>query len=155
MHQKSHRASFINGAKLICFYTSQLRTCQLLLGLTGAIFDSLYTPVQEVVWTSMGAQIIKHINWDDLATSGWKHLFPKQSNFKKFEEIWRFILLIRSLFRRWAGRQNLKAVVWVTVKFTGIAELDLSFQLTMIWCELKFMASSQRDKNPSIGRKEY
>ena len=36
-----HRASFINGAKLICFYTSQLRTCQLLLGLTGEIFDSL------------------------------------------------------------------------------------------------------------------
>ena len=41
------------------------------------------------------------------------------------------------------------------IKFTGISELDLSFQLTMIWCELKFMASSQRDKNPSIGRKEY
>ena len=45
----------------------------------------------------MGAQFIKHINWDDLATSSWKHLFQKQSNFKKFEEIWRFILLIRSL----------------------------------------------------------
>jgi len=65
-----------------------------------------------VVWTSMGAQLIKHINWDDLTTSGWKHPFPKQSNFKTFEEIWRFILLIRSLFRRWAGRQNLKVVVW-------------------------------------------
>jgi len=60
----------------------------------------------------MGAQLIKHINWDDLTTSGWKHPFPKQSNFKTFEEIWRFILLIRSLFRRWAGRQNLKVVVW-------------------------------------------
>ena len=60
----------------------------------------------------MGAQIIKHINWDDLATSGWKHLFPKQSNFKKFEEIWRFILLIRSLSRRCARRQNLNVVVW-------------------------------------------
>ena len=35
------RALFINGAKSICFYTSQVRTCQLLQGLTGAIFDSL------------------------------------------------------------------------------------------------------------------
>ena len=69
-----------------------------------------------MVWTSMGAQFIKHINWNDLATSGWRHLFPKQSNFKKLEEIWRFILLIRSLFRRWAGRQNLKAVVWENAK---------------------------------------
>ena len=43
----------------------------------------------------------------------------------------------------------------IKIKFTGISDLDLSFQLTMIWCELKFMASSQRDKNPSIGRKEY
>ena len=43
----------------------------------------------------------------------------------------------------------------IKIKFTGISELDLSLQLTMIWCELKFMASSQRDKNPSIGRKEY
>ena len=58
----------------------------------------------------MGAQFIKHIIWDDLATSGWKHLFPMQSNFKKFEEIWRFILLIRSLFRRCDGL-HLKAVV--------------------------------------------
>ena len=65
------------------------------------------------MWTSMGAQFIKHKNWDDLATSDWKHLFSMQSNFKKFEEIWRFnILLIRNLFRRWAWRQNLKAVVW-------------------------------------------
>ena len=62
--------------------------------------------------TSMGAQFKKHINWDDLATSGWKHLFPMQSNLKKFEEIWRFILLIRSLFRRCARRQNLNVVVW-------------------------------------------
>ena len=31
----------------------------------------------------MGAHFIKHINWDDMATSGWKHLFPKQSNFLK------------------------------------------------------------------------
>ena len=37
----AHRASFINAAKLICFYASQLRACQLLLGLTAAIFDSL------------------------------------------------------------------------------------------------------------------
>ena len=35
-----------------------------------------------------------------------------QSNLKKFEEIWRFILLRRTLFRRWARRQNLNAVVW-------------------------------------------
>ena len=62
----------------------------------------------------MGAQFIKHIIWDDLATSGWKHLFPMQSNLKKFEEIWRFILLIRSLFRRCARRQNLNVVVWAT-----------------------------------------
>ena len=61
----------------------------------------------------MGAQFIKHIIWDDLATSGWKHLFPMQSNLKKFEEIWRFILLIRSLSRRCARRQNLNVVVWV------------------------------------------
>ena len=60
----------------------------------------------------MGAQLIKHIIWDDLATSGWKHLFPMQSNLKKFEEIWRFILLIRSLSRRCARRQNLNVVVW-------------------------------------------
>ena len=60
----------------------------------------------------MGAQFIKHINWDGLATSGWKHLFPMQSNLTKFEEIWRFILLIRSLFRRCAQRQNLNVVVW-------------------------------------------
>ena len=60
----------------------------------------------------MGAQFIKHIIWDDLATSGWKHLFPMQSNLKKFEEIWRFILLIRSLSRRCARRQNLNVVVW-------------------------------------------
>ena len=60
----------------------------------------------------MGAQFIKHKNWDDLAFSDWKHLFSMQSNFKKFEEIWRFILLIRSLFRRLAERQNLNAVVW-------------------------------------------
>ena len=53
------------------------------------------------MWKFMGAQFIKHKNWDDLATSGWKHLFSMQSNFKKFEEIWRFnILLIRNLFRR-------------------------------------------------------
>ena len=64
----------------------------------------------------MGAQFIKHIIWDDLATSGWKHLFPMQSNLKKFEEIWRFILLIRSLSRRCARRQNLNVVVWVFVK---------------------------------------
>ena len=70
----------------------------------------LRIPVRRL--TSMGAQFIKHIIWDDLATSGWKHLFPMQSNLKKFEEIWSFNLLIRSLFRRWAGRQNLKAVVW-------------------------------------------
>ena len=68
--------------------------------------------------TSMGAQFKKHINWDDLATSGWKHLFPMQSNLKKFKEIWRFILLIRSLFRRWAGRQNLNAVVWVSIEYS-------------------------------------
>ena len=37
----AHRASFINGTKLICFYASQLKACQLLLRLTGAIFDSL------------------------------------------------------------------------------------------------------------------
>ena len=43
----------------------------------------------------------------------------------------------------------------IKLKFTGISELDFSFQLTLSWCELKFMASSQRDKNPSIGRKEY
>ena len=60
----------------------------------------------------MGAQVIKHINWDDLATSCWKHLFPKQSNFKKFEEKWRFILLIRRSFRGCARRQNLNVVVW-------------------------------------------
>ena len=36
-----HRASFINSTKLICFSASQLRICQLLLGLTGAIFNSL------------------------------------------------------------------------------------------------------------------
>ena len=60
----------------------------------------------------MGAQFIKHIIWVDLVTSGWKHLFPIQSNLKKYEEIWRSILLIRSLFRRCAGRQNLTAVVW-------------------------------------------
>ena len=74
------------------------------------------TPVQEKIWTSMGAQFMKHIIWDDLATSGWKHLFPMQSNLKKFEEIWRFFLLIRCLSRRWAGRQNLKAVVWVIIR---------------------------------------
>ena len=27
------------------------------------------------------AQLIKHLIWDDLATSGRKHLFPTQSNF--------------------------------------------------------------------------
>ena len=64
----------------------------------------------------MGAQLIKHIIWDDLATSGWKHLFPMQSNLKKFEEIWRFILLIRSLSRRCARRQNLNVVVWVCIE---------------------------------------
>ena len=64
----------------------------------------------------MGAQFIKHIIWDDLATSGWKHLFPMQSNLKKFEEIWRFILLIRSLSRRCARRQNLNVVVWASAK---------------------------------------
>ena len=64
----------------------------------------------------MGAQFIKHKNWDDLATSDWKHLFSMQSNFKKFEEIWRFILLIRSLFRRCARRQNLNVVVWDCIR---------------------------------------
>ena len=68
------------------------------------------------MWTSMGAQFVKHKNLDDLATSGWKHLYSMQSNFKKFEEIWRFILLTRRLFRRWAGRQNLNAVVWALAK---------------------------------------
>ena len=67
----------------------------------------------------MGAQFIKHIIWDDLATSGWKHLFPMQSNLKKFEEIWRFILLIRSLSRRCARRQNLNVVVWVRIEYYG------------------------------------
>ena len=67
----------------------------------------------------MGAQFIKHIIWDDLATSGWKHLFPMQSNLKKFEEIWRFILLIRSLSRRCARRQNLNVVVWVFIIIAG------------------------------------
>ena len=67
----------------------------------------------------MSAKFIKHIIWDDLATSGWKHLFPMQSNLKKFEEIWRFILLIRSLFRRCARRQNLNVVVWVLVCLFG------------------------------------
>ena len=41
------------------------------------------------------------------------------------------------------------------IKFIVISELDISLQLTLSWCKLKFMASSQRDKNPSIGRKEY
>ena len=36
--------------------------------------------------TRMGAQFKKHINWDDLATSGKKHLFQLQINLKKFEE---------------------------------------------------------------------
>ena len=35
------RASFINCAKLICIDASHIRTCQLLLGLTDAIFESL------------------------------------------------------------------------------------------------------------------
>ena len=90
------------------------------------------TPGQEKIWKSMGAQFIKHIIWDDLATSGWKHLFPMQSNLEKFVEIWRFILLIRSLFR-WAGWQNLNAVVWVLGNCYGLinflftcTNLDLS-----------------------------
>ena len=37
----AQRASFINYAKLICLYASQLRTCQLLQGLTDVIFDEL------------------------------------------------------------------------------------------------------------------
>ena len=78
--------------------------------------------------TSMGAQFKKHINWDDLATSGWKHLFPMQSNLKKFKEIWRFILLIRSLFGRWARRQNLNAVVWGYVKNNYTLCADWSLQ---------------------------
>ena len=80
------------------------------------------------MWTSMGAQFIKHKNWDDLATSDWKHLFSMQSNFKKFEEIWRFILLIRSLFRRWARRQNLNAVVWGS---PGFYSLDTNWSMSM------------------------
>ena len=78
--------------------------------------------------TSMGAQFKKHINWDDLATSGWKHLFPMQSNLKKFKEIWRFILLIRSLFGRWARWQNLNAVVWGYVKNNYTLCADWSLQ---------------------------
>ena len=31
----------------------------------------------------------------------------------------------------------------IKIKFTGISELDLSFQFTMIWCELKFMVRSR------------
>ena len=65
------------------------------------------------MWTSMGTQFIKHIIQGDLDTSDWKHLLPMQSNTRKFEDILRFILLTGSLFRRCAGRQNLKAVVWV------------------------------------------
>ena len=49
--------------------------------------------------SSMGAQFIKHISWDHLATSGWRHLFPMQSNQEKFEETRRFILLISTLFK--------------------------------------------------------
>ena len=48
-----------------------------------------------------------------------------QSNFKKFEEIWRFNLLIRSLFRRWAGRQNLNAVVWARKAKRAYHELEV------------------------------
>ena len=84
----------------------------------------------------MGAQFIKHKNWDDLATSGWKHLFSMQSNFKKFEEIWRFILLIRSLFRRLAERQNLNAVVWVYLEKNGkmcIAKLSFNNAMHTPW----------------------
>ena len=84
------------------------------------------------MWTSMGAQFIKHINWDDLATSGWKHLFPMQSNSKKFEEIWRFILLIRSLFRRWAGRQHLKAVVWERGRLCHVLYIHIAFHLSIL-----------------------
>ena len=43
----SHRASFINCAKLLCSYASQLRTCQLLLGLPDVIFDSLKLQFRE------------------------------------------------------------------------------------------------------------
>ena len=75
----------------------------------------------------MGAQFIKHIIWDDLATSGWKHLFPMQSNLKKFEEIWRFILLIRSLSRRCARRQNLNVVVWVPSKNYGWSAEEICY----------------------------
>ena len=43
----AHRASVINCAKLICSYASQLRTWQLLLGLTDVIFDSLKLQFRE------------------------------------------------------------------------------------------------------------
>ena len=45
--ETSHRASFINCAKLSCLYASQLRTCQLLLGLPDVIFDSLKLQFRE------------------------------------------------------------------------------------------------------------
>ena len=31
----------------------------------------------------------------------------------------------------------------IKIKFTGISELDLSFQFTLIWCDLKFMVRSR------------
>ena len=38
----------------------------------------------------------------------------------------------------------------IKIKFTGISELDLSFQLTMIWYELKLMVISRVEQCPVL-----
>ena len=61
---------------------------------------------------------------------GWTNINLIQSckNFKKFRS-------------RSAHHNDLRQKI--KIKFTSISELDLSFQFTMIWCELKFMVRSR------------
>ena len=108
----AHRTTFekcATGRFLLCCY---VKIYQLFLKLSGGIFQCWIAAIGGSVQVYMGARLMTHSIFYQLAFIALMIHLPSWWSGQKFEEIWEFILLPSNTCSIWAKRENLNIALW-------------------------------------------